>query len=319
MYQKLIKRNLQRIYLFLRRIKPPGFHGVGLYDVLRFLIVSLSSSRFNLMSAAMAYNFFFSLFPTLILVFLLVPYIYIPHINIKHEVTVLINQYIPRGSIPTVEPLVLRFLQKKESIWWLLLNVFLALNSSIRGIFAMMGAFSHHDGENRRKGLLRWYAVAFSIFFILVLFFLVSITILNLGEFLIDWLYQFKLIPISSKIILKGLNYLINFTLILFGVSMSYKLGSIRGKKWRFFSAGSVVGSTLLLLTLIALNYYFANFGNYNKLYGGMATVVILMLWFYYVSAVLLIGFELNVAIDDAKKYRLSFQQRREDEDIGEL
>jgi len=58
----------------------------------------------------------------------------------------------------------------------------------------------------------------------------------------------------------------------------------------------------MMILFTIGFSYWVAYFANYNKLYGSISTVLILMLLIYFNSLVLLIGFELNVSISSLKK-----------------
>lgn len=70
--------------------------------------------------------------------------------------------------------------------------------------------------------------------------------------------------------------------------------------KWRFFSAGSTLGTLLVIIVSLAFGFYVDNFANYNKIYGSIGTIIILMLLIYFNSFVLLIGFELNASIQQA-------------------
>jgi uncharacterized BrkB/YihY/UPF0761 family membrane protein len=80
-------------------------------------------------------------------------------------------------------------------------------------------------------------------------------------------------------------------------VAFLYYLGPNTRKRGRFFSPGAVAGSILILLAVTAFRLFFAQFSNYNKVYGSLGAIMVLMVWFYWISIVLLIGFELNAAI----------------------
>jgi membrane protein len=70
-----------------------------------------------------------------------------------------------------------------------------------------------------------------------------------------------------------------------------------RKTKFRFISAGGTLATILTIITTVGFSYYINNFGNYNTLYGSIGTLVVVMLSFYFISLILLIGFELNVSI----------------------
>ena len=305
--KRKIRSLLIPIFAALRRIKPPGFGGAGLYDVFRFWFQTLFDAHFNMMAAAIAYNFFFALFPTLILLFTLIPFL--PIDNLEGEVLTFFRQNVPPESMKIVESVVKASFQKMGT-GLISLNLFLAVISAMRGIIAMMNAFSETFGAKKvRRNIFTLYGTAFLIFFILTLFLILSTVFLNIGEFLINELRRYNWLTQNGidVILLKGTNYLITILLLIFSITTTYKLGG-GSKQYKFFSPGSITAGILLLLTLIGLHYYFANFGSFNKIYGSLGTVIVLMLWFYYIAVVLLIGNRLNHAIERAQRYKRIFK-----------
>jgi membrane protein len=57
----------------------------------------------------------------------------------------------------------------------------------------------------------------------------------------------------------------------------------------------------LILATTFGFNYYVNNFSRYNALYGSIGTLIVIMMWFYFNAMVLIIGFELNASIANAR------------------
>ena len=293
-------------YSYLRDIRPPGFHGAGLYDVFRFFFKGIFNAQFNLMAAAIAYNFFFSLFPTLILLFTLLPYV--PVENLQEQILFYTKAFVPADTSNLVDRIVKASFQKM-GIGVIILNIVLILQPSLRGIIAMMNAFRKPNEMEVRRTVFHLYGRAIMIFVILNLFLILAILFLNIGGYLIGYAKAHNIIGYGlDALLLTALNYTMTLLLLLFSVTMIYFIGGTNKERWRFFSPGSIISAVLLLLTLIALNYYFSNFGNYNKIYGGLATVIILMLWFYYIAIVILLGNELNYAIDQAEKYKRNFK-----------
>lgn len=85
-------------------------------------------------------------------------------------------------------------------------------------------------------------------------------------------------------------------------ISILYRYGPATAKKWKFFSAGSWMATILAILTFWGFAFYINNFGNYNKLYGSIGTLIVLMIWLYLNSLIILVGFELNASIDLSKR-----------------
>jgi membrane protein len=93
------------------------------------------------------------------------------------------------------------------------------------------------------------------------------------------------------------IRWLIIALITFLGISIIYKYGTSVEKKWKIISSGSILAAALTLLTTIGFSYWVNHFSNYNKIYGSLGTVLIVMALIYLNSLILLIGFELNVSI----------------------
>ena len=72
--------------------------------------------------------------------------------------------------------------------------------------------------------------------------------------------------------------------------------------KWPFLSAGAVVSTILLFLASWLFSLYISNFDTYNHFYGSIGALVGLMIWLDFVSMILILGFEVNISIDNVTK-----------------
>ena len=70
-------------------------------------------------------------------------------------------------------------------------------------------------------------------------------------------------------------------------------------------SAGSITATILSVITSIGFGYYVNNFAQYNQLYGSIGTLLVILLWMYFNSIILLLGFELNASIVSARQEQL--------------
>jgi membrane protein len=98
--------------------------------------------------------------------------------------------------------------------------------------------------------------------------------------------------------------------LLFFGVSVLYSFGPARKTRWRFFTAGATLATGLMVVTSSGFRYFVEHFGTYNKLYGSIGTLLVVMLWMLINSMVLLIGFELNASIERAKLHERDARER---------
>lgn len=307
----------------MRKTALPGFRGMGMYDVFRFFFQGLSDTRFSLAASAMAFNFFFSFFPTLLLLVLVISWL--PDAGLDEYISEFLMEILPSEtfSLVDIEKIVdvknvRRALQRSVdpnrgySLFFIGLILFFALRGALRGIITMTQAFSKKDEAFRKRNIFQTYWTAMMIFLVLGGLFLFSIVVLVFGKWLV--LYLVKQGIISNGIqafLINTLNYIISLALLILSVSSIYYLGPATQQRWKFFTPGSIVASVLILITVVGFSWFFSNLSNFQTVYGSLAAIILLMLWFYYLSLVLLIGFELNAAIDQASIHKEIKQSMR--------
>ena len=133
--------------------------------------------------------------------------------------------------------------------------------------------------------------------FILTTLVIIAIAAILISEYMVNFILEEGS---TSSILLMAGKWIIIAALCFFGISSFFYLGGNRKMKWRFFSAGSTLATILVIIVSLAFGFYVDNFANYNKIYGSIGTIIILMLLIYFNSFVLLIGFELNASIQQA-------------------
>jgi len=101
--------------------------------------------------------------------------------------------------------------------------------------------------------------------------------------------------------ILTFLRWLVIMGLLFLAISFLYYLAPAKKTGFKFFSPGSTLATLLFILTSLGFSAYVNNFGQYNKLYGSVGTLMVILIWLYLNSIAILIGFELNVSIMAAR------------------
>ena len=153
------------------------------------------------------------------------------------------------------------------------------------------------------------------VLFILVLwFFIILLTVAVFLGASLGFAYLDSHIFQSPQLLMTTLSFikwLLLFFLVYLFISLFYYFAPADRKEYRFFSAGSTFASIAMLIVLGVMNYYFANFGNYNLLYGSLGAILAILLWIYWNAMFILIGFDLNTSIVQAKR---SISDDRENE-----
>ena len=274
----------------------PGFQGLPLYDVVVFFFQQINKVGLNERAAAISFNFIMAIPAACILIFTLVPYLQIGK-EFNVELLKLTRELTPnRNTYLFVRDFLNDFFGTQRGgllSFGILLVMFYASN-------AMMGIIRTFDKSiEQKKGWLfhkRWRAIKLT--FLILLLLIGSILILVGQEQLAIFLK--KLFGLKRKAALpwwNELRWIVIIALVFYSIASIYKYAPSVHKRWKIASPGAILATILLMATTILFSYWVNNFGNFNKVYGSIGTVLIIMTIVYFNSMVLIIGFELNVSI----------------------
>lgn len=276
----------------------PGFNRMPLYDVLVFFFRGLFKGVITYRAAAIAFNFFLALIPFILFLFTLIPIV--TSENYQADLLDLMDQLIPAEIYMFTENTIVEIISRPST--GLLSLVFLmAIYFATNGIDAIMDGFgqSYHDID--MWPFWKQKLTAFAMMLVFSLLVVVSMTLLGFGKLAISVLDQQGIITDQITLFwLTALRWIIIVVFVLLTFSLLYYFGQPKDRgqnKYRFISAGSTLATILFVVGGLLLKGYFANFARYNILYGSLGSIIIIMIWLYYNSIILLIGFELNASI----------------------
>ena len=240
------------------------------------------------------------------------------HSALKEQLLGLMEVLLPESVFDSVNE-TFEDIITKERGGLLSVTVISALYFSTNGLHTLIDSFNttFHTIESRPYFIQRGISILLTL--ILTMFTFVAIGLIIFGEMGMDFIKEQGWI--EDNLVTFSLNlarWVIILSLMFFAISVLYFLGPAKQTKWRFFSAGSTLATALVLITSIGFSYFVENFGQYNKLYGSIGTLVIVMLWTYFNSIALLIGFELNASIEDAKLRDMELNERTLDISLEE-
>lgn len=282
----------------LRFIVLPGFDGMPLYDVLVFFFRGLFQGVLTYRAAAIAFDFFLALVPFILFLFTLIPFV--TTVDIQVQLLDIMDEIIPASIYALAESTIIEIVSRPET--GLLSVVFvMAIYFSTNGVDTILLGFSqsYHEIE-----IWPWWKQKMRAFILMVsLSFLVfvSMTLLGFGKLTLSILRDKQIITGQLTIVaLIFIQWVIIIGSILLSISLLYYFGQAKDtvrNKYRFISAGSLLSTSLFVVGGTLLKMYFENFARYNLLYGSIGSLIILLIWLYYNSIILLIGFELNTSI----------------------
>lgn len=283
----------------LDKIILPGFDGIPLYKVIIFLVKNMKESAITIRASSIAFNIFMAIFPAFIFFFSLIAYI--PIENFHSELIKLLAGIMPEYAFQTIHDTIIDTITNKRTAL-LSIGFIMTLYFAANGVNSMISAFNASQYVNDTRN---WFQKRYTS---IVLVFAESILI-TLAIGLIIFSKKFFNLMLDVGILEKNITYyliiggkwIISIALLFFAISFLYYLAPARRQRFRFISAGSTLATALVILTSLGFSWYVSNFANYNKIYGSLGTLIVLLLWFYFSSLVLLIGYELNLSIRHMK------------------
>jgi membrane protein len=275
----------------------PGHRNISVYDVLSFLFMEMSRDAINIRAAYVSFSLFLSLFPALLVAFTLIPFI--PYPAFQETLLNSMQQIMPQNVYTmlreTIEDIVLQ-----HRLDLLSLSLVLSIYFSTNGIIGLMNSFDKTLPTFRKRTFWEKKLLSFKILALLSLFLVTGLTLIVGGEFLIHW--SMKILKVENRVDiyfwLTMLRWMFIILIFFFCISLLYYYAPAKHKRFQFFSAGSTLATFFALLVAILFSWFINNFGQYNKLYGSLGTILVAQLWIYYNSLGLLIGFELNASIE---------------------
>ncbi len=293
------KQQYRRLGLLAKRVSIPGLEKVPIYDVGVFYKNGLSNGAIGVRASAISFNFFIALFPSIIFIFTLIPFIPIP--NFQVELIALLKELLPSNTFEVVENTIVD-ISTNRRVSLLSFGFIAALIFSTNGISAMIAAFNASANAFENRSWISMRAIA--VVMVLVMFVLTSVatSFIVFGRAIITFLVENNIIHnVSSQILFTSGRWLVILIVALLSISFLYYYAPAKQSRYHFFSPGAIMATLLIILTSLVFSYYINHFGRYNKLYGSIGTLIALLIWLNINSFVLLIGFELNISIRNAR------------------
>jgi membrane protein len=177
----------------------------------------------------------------------------------------------------------------------LLISVVLASWSVWSATVMLMNAINICYGDEERRSFVRFNLEALALGAGLVLLGVAALTLLAAVPVLLDSLPA----PGAWHAVISLLRWPILAGLVVIVLAIVYRYGRARVlRKWQWFSWGATIATVLWLISSVAFSFYVSAVGSYDKTYGSLGAVIVLLLWFYMTAYVILIGAELNAEVE---------------------
>ena len=290
---------MNKLIEVVKKIKPLGFTGLSLYDVSVFFIKGLQEGAITTRASSLAFNFFLAFFPSIIVFFTLIPYI--PIDGFQQTLMEIISNVLPpstnSATFSTLEDII-----NNQRGGLLSIGFILALYFSTNGMSSLIQAFnsSYHIREN--ESIIKHQMLSILLTIVISALVFLTIILIIFGKAAIIYMIDYQLINENKLVLLNAAKWVILIFMLFLGITTIFNLGPAIKSQIKIFSPGAILATLFIILTSIVFSYYIDNFSQYNKIYGSIGTLIIILLWIYFNAIFLLIGFELNASILNAKK-----------------
>jgi membrane protein len=251
------------------------------------------------MAAQLAYYFFLSLFPALLIVVALTSFF--PS-NLLDSILGWFGLFTPPEVLELVRGQVQQITHSGHA-GLLTFGVLGALWSSSSAMSAIIDTLNRAYGvkEERPWWKIQLFAIIMTV--VMSVFVLVSFTLVISGPEIAETLATHVGLGPVFAWTWKLLQWPVVFLLISMGFGLVYYLAPDVEQRWPWIVPGSRFATIMWLLISIGFRFYVTHFGQYNKMYGAIGAAIVVLLWFYLSGLVLLVGAELNSEIEHASPY----------------
>jgi membrane protein len=243
-----------------------------------------------------------AIFPATIFLCTLIPYI--PIHNFQKELLLILSTVMPSNAFFAFRDTIIDII-KNQNGKLLSIGFLSTLYFATNGVTNLMKAFNKSSLLKDRRSWIKRRGVALLLTMAISFALVIAIGILVAGQEAIKFIKRhlvsksiFWLFSLLGSVMI----WVVIIVIFFVTVSILYRYGPAHKKRWKFINPGSVLATGLAILTSIGFSYYINNFSSYNKVYGSIGTIIVVMIWMYLNSLILLIGFELNASIELSKR-----------------
>ncbi len=268
-----------------KTLKLPGLKSLSVYDLVEMYTLGIIKGALSARAGAIAYSFFMAMFPFLLFIIVLIPHI--PIASFKTDFLSFLASFLP----PTTTEVFSNVIFNTTNNAGIISSVFLiSMLLMANGVNAIFSGFENSYHIQLTRNMFRQYLYAFFVSILLAL--LLIVTVASLG--------YFEIYIIKSIFAVYGFFVV----MVYIAVAILYYFGTREGRHSKFFSIGALFTTVLIIITSYLFEIYIENFAQYNKLYGSIGALLILLVYLRLNANIVLLGFELNIALQRLKLTR---------------
>lgn len=310
--EKDIEEKLEKIPVvsvivrLIKNVKLPGLEGLSLYDLAEIYITGIAKGALTTRASAIAFSFLTALFPFLLFIIIVIPVI--PIEGFQLEFMSFLESVLPPSTSDFFFENIFKNIEKGDR-GGLLSSVFLlSILLMANGVNALFSGFESSYHEQLSRNFFKQYLFALGIALILAILLIITIAVLGYVQIYIVnevlWALEYRGYHVDAQQVFwyDLAKYVFFIIMVYIATATLYYFGTKEGRESKFFSAGALFTTILTIVTSFLFSIYIENFSQYNKLYGSIGGLLILMFYLWLNANILLLGYELNASMNKLRK-----------------
>ena len=278
-----------------KQIIVPGFQGMSVFEIISFVVNEASKDAIYTRANSVAFSFFMAIFPTIIVLFTLIPYLPGTQ-NFVQVISDSTHNILPKNAHDYLFEVVNGVANTNRS-GLRSVGAILALFFASGGMLTLMNGFDKKYNVFKKRGFILKRLVAIYLTLMMTLLFLFSFILIVIGKQLIEIGIEYFGLENYA-----GITFLIARTvgivsIFYLGITLIYRLGPSLINKVPFWNPGAILATGFSLLSSFGFAFFVNNFGRYNEIYGSIGALIVIMIWLKINAYIIVVGFELNASV----------------------
>ncbi len=258
------------------------------------------------LAAQQAYYYMLSLFPMLILLVAIVPYL-----NIEQESAIqFLDNVLPAETAEMLKDNVLKIISERNG-GLLTFGIIGTIWSASNGMNAFIRAMNTAFDVKESRSFIKVRLISVLMTFALIFAFVVALILPVFGKVILEFLSSLFQISAGMGILITVMRWVIAFMVIILVMAFLYKIAPDKKYPWKHVLPGAIISTVLWQVVSFGFSFYVSNFGNYSATYGSLGGVIVLMLWLFLTGLSLVIGGEINGIYHREEDKKKRFQSDR--------
>jgi membrane protein len=271
----------------------PKFSVRNAFGIVRKAAADFSRHDMSTYAAALAYRLLFSLFPFIVFLVTLLGFLGVPEMFdwLREQAAYM----LPDQAMDLVNTVVTEVATPRGGL--MSVAVALAIWSASAGVLGTMNALNVVFEVRERRAAWKRILVSLLYTLALALMLVIAAGMMITGPELLTWIARYVRLDAYFILLWSWIRWPLLVFLLILVVSMVYYAGPNLKQPFRLVTAGAVAAVAAWVAASVAFALYVQTFASYNKTYGSMGAVIVLLLYFFLSAAVLLFGAEINAAL----------------------